>query len=373
MIERRISMKQIVNVLMAFVIVLTLAASIGAPTQTRLTTASSIPPAPQVESAATNLLLDGNMEDQPYYWKYPNHFIAPHWNRWWYKYLMIPEYDDTRTARVHYEGDHAQVYFKWGGAYQAGLYQVVSGLTPCTPYELSAYARNHSVEGATAHSRVGLDPEGTQITPNNDIGDILSLPPMTVWSAEQTELFVWEQLRVQAEPINNTLTAILYASIQPGSSQIHYYDSYWDAAVLVQTTFPNNRLPAPSTWVPSDFIYDVQTTKVDNTLTIDWKTQTPASTQVWYKTQPIQTPISSTLLISLTHRTYVPFAAKEPNPNTFTQYSTLDTTPTTNHHVVITGIPYGNNVFFVPLSRRPKSTGCTTETYGPLTVKFDMP
>lgn len=371
-------MKQLLNVLMVFVVVLTLATSVGAPTQNASTAVSAIPPAPQVESAATNLLIDGDMEMQPYYWRYPNHFIAPYWNRWWYKYEVIPEYDDTRGGPrpncVECDGGaHAQVYFKWGPTYQAGIYQVVTGLTQCTPYKLSAYARNHSLEGALPHARVGLDPQGTQLTPNDDVGDIVSLPPKTVWSREQTMLGVWEQLTVQTEPLGDRLTAILYASPRPGSTQTHYYDSFWDAAALVQTTFPDNHLPAPSTWSPSGFIYDVVTTTTANSLTIAWKTQSPASTQVRYEIVPYQPPISSTILISLTHRTYMPFVARHPSPSSFTQYTPLNTTPVTNHQATLRDIQPGDTVLLVPLSRRPKSTGCTTETYPLLVIKFDMP
>ncbi|HQE91547.1 MAG TPA: hypothetical protein PLH19_01620 [Anaerolineae bacterium] len=363
-------MKSIVHVFVALVIVLTLAASIGTSSRTRPTAAASVPPIPQVENTATNLLIDGNMEMQPYPWYYPNHYVAPYWKRLWYYYSVMPEYDDTRTARVHYEGLHAQVYFKWGPAYQAGIYQVVTGLTQCTPYELSAYGRNHSVEGALPHARVGLDPEGTQLTPGDD-GGFFSFPSYMAWSAEQTQLFVWEKLTVQAEPIGDRLTAILYASPQPPSGpQQPYYDTYWDAAELVQTTFPNNRLPAPSTWSPSDFIYAVQTTTSTDSLTIQWKTQSPASTQVRYEIVPYQAPISSTILISLTYRTYLPVVAKSPNPSTFTRYTELNTTPIIDHQAVIGGIQAGDTVIFVPLSRRPTSSGCTTETYTPVIVKF---
>ncbi len=367
-------MKHIVHIFMAFAIMVTLATSVGAHAQTRLAVAASVPPAPQVESTATNLLVNGDMEMLPYEWFYPNHFVAPYWKRMWYYYSVIPEYDETRGVRenTYYEGVNAQVYFKWGPAYQAGMYQIVTGVTQCTPYELSAYARNHSVIGAVAHARVALDPEGTKLTPDND-GGFFYFPSYTAWSAEQTQLFVWERLAVQTEPLGDKMTAILYASPQPGSSQVHYYDSYWDAAVLTPLSFPNNRLPAPSSWNPSGFIYNVETTKGNGTLTVNWKTQGTASTQVRYEIVPYQAPITSTIWISLTHRTYLPFVAKGVNPNNLTKYTTLNTTPVTDHSAVITGIQPGDTVLLVPLSRRPTNGICTTETSAPVVVKFDMP
>ncbi len=367
-------MKPITHILLAFGIVLILAASVGISPQARPTTAAAIPPAPHIESAATNLLINGDMEMQPFIWYYPNHYVAPYWRRWWHYWSVIPEFDDTRTARVHYEGLHAQVYFKWGPAYQAGIYQVVTGLTQCTPYELSAYARTHSLEGALPHARVGLDPTGTDMAPGSD-GGVYNLPPLTAWSREQTVLNVWEQLSVQTEPLGDKMTAILYAAPQPGSNQVHYYDSYWDAAVLEPKAFPDNRLPAPDSWTPSGFIYDVQTQKSGNSLTVSWKTQAAASTQVRYEILPYQpvTPISSTILISLTHRVYMPLVSRDPipRPETFTRYTPLDTAPVTEHQVVITGIQPGDIVMLVPLSRRPTATTCTTETYNPLVIKFE--
>ncbi len=373
-----ISMKQLVRIFMIAAVVITLAISLGRPGQARPTVAVAAPPAPQVESTVANLLINGDMEMQPYTWFYPNHYVAPYWKRLWYYYSTIPEFDDTRGGprpNCHEcdGGTHAQVYFKWGPAYQAGIYQVVTGVTQCTPYELSAYARNHSVEGAIPHARVALDPEGKTLTPEND-GGFFYFAPYTTWSAEQTQLFVWERLAVQAEPLGDRLTAILYASPQPGSNQTpYYYDSYWDAAVLTPVSFPDNHLPLPGTWMPSGFIYDVETTKGSDTLTVNWKTQGAASTQVLYKIEPYQPPISSTVPISLTYHYYFPFIAKAPNPNTFTNYTTLDTTPVTEHSAVITGIRAGDTVLLVPLSRRPLNGSCTTETATPVMVKFDMP
>ncbi|HOT92987.1 MAG TPA: hypothetical protein PLJ78_12280 [Anaerolineae bacterium] len=374
-------MRSIIHIFVAFGIVLSLAASVGISPQARPTIAAAVPPVPQTENVAVNLLINGDMEMQPYTWYYPNHYVAPYWRRWWYYYSVIPEYDDTRGGPRPNCGEcdggtHAQVYFKWGPSYQAGIYQRVTGLTPCTPYELSAYARSHSLEGVLPHARVGLDPQGTDMAPGSD-GGIFSFPPYTAWSAEQTTLFVWEKLSVRAEPLGNSLTAILYAAPQPASNRTHYYDSYWDAAVLEPQAFPDNHLPAPDSWTPSGFIYDVQTQKGGNSLTVSWKTRSAASTQVRYEIVPYQpvTPITSTIIISLTYQVYLPFVSRDPvpSPHTFTRYTALDTTPVTDHQVIITDIQAGDIVMLVPLSRRPTATTCTTETYYPLVIKFDGP
>ena len=89
-----------------------------------------------------NLLTNGSMEEG-FYWKYPNHFVANEWQRWWVG-ENIPEYDDVRAWRPErYDGNHAQVYFRWGRSYTAGIYQKVVA-RPCTYYQFSMYGRNHS-------------------------------------------------------------------------------------------------------------------------------------------------------------------------------------------------------------------------------------
>jgi hypothetical protein len=211
------------------------------------------------QSNPDNLLVNGNMEDLPFYWRYPNHYVAGGWSRWWIDGTVLPEYDDVRPGRPYrYDGHHAQVYFKWGNNYTAGIFQVVEGVTPCTPYRLSMWGRSHSLEGAHPHTKVGLDPTGSEVTPDGAVKH--GLPPLTAWSREQTELFTWEELTVEAESLGEQMTAILYASPQPGSTATHYYDTFWDAGMLVPTNFPDGKLPTPSDWQPSGFIQNLSTT-----------------------------------------------------------------------------------------------------------------
>ncbi|MCX7949984.1 MAG: hypothetical protein N2509_07710, partial [Treponemataceae bacterium] len=121
----------------------------------------------EAQGQTPNLLINGNFDELPFYWRPPNHFIAGGWARWWIDGTVLPEFDDVRTQRPYYDGGHAQVYFKWGHTYEAGIYQVVSGLTPCVPYRFTMWARNHSLPGVLPHARIGLDPEGTQLTPDD--------------------------------------------------------------------------------------------------------------------------------------------------------------------------------------------------------------
>ncbi len=323
------------------------------------------PDQPLVTQPSANLLVNGNMEELPFYWRYPNHFIAGGWIRWWIHGTVLPEYDDVRPSRPwRYDGDHAQVYFKWGNGYTAGIYQVVSGLTPCTPYRLTMWARNHSLESALPHARIGLDPQGTQLTPDDsDCAVKAGLPPLTVWSQEQTALFTWEQLSVEAEPLGDRLTAILYASPwRPNDGLTYYFDTFWDAGSLTAVSFPNDRLPAPTSWTPSGFIYNVVTTTVSGGVTVAWDTLEPASTQVWYNVITPTAPITPTGMFTV----YLPLVSKFAGQYAFA--TPLDTNRTTHHQATISGLEPGVRVEFVLLSRRPQANACTTEVYGPLTI-----
>ncbi|MGB9890465.1 MAG: hypothetical protein ACPLTQ_12485, partial [Anaerolineae bacterium] len=330
-------------------------------------------PAPPLnaQSVTPNLLVNGNFDDPayPFYWRYPNHFVAGGWIRWWIHGSVLPEYDDARAQRPYYDGGHAQVYFKWGDTYEAGIYQVVSGLTPCTPYRFTMWARNHSLEGSLPHARIGLDPEGTQLTPSDDDCAVKTgLPPKTVWSREQTALFTWEELSVEAEPLGTRLTAILYAHPEPpNDGRTYYFDTIWDAGRLITGTYPGGRMPDPVSWIPSDFITNIVTTTVLNTLVIEWDTQDLASTQVWYTIISPTAPISFTGAFTV----YLPLVMKAPQYD----YATpVDVTPVTHHRAVIGGLQNGQTVRFVVLSRRLSDGACVTEVSAPIEVTItDIP
>jgi hypothetical protein len=323
---------------------------------------------PVKDAQAENYLVNGSMEEG-FYWKYPNHFVANGWKRWWIDGTVLPEYDDTRKTRPHFDGSHAQTYFKWGNAYEAGIYQVVSGLMPCMSYRLTMWSRNHSLEGALPHARIGLDPEGRELTPDGAVKT--GLPATAVWSPEQTSLFVWEELTVEAEPTQDRLTVILYAAPRPGDSRTHYYDTFWDAGRLVAAPFPNDRLPEPDSWGTSGFVSNVDIQMGAGNLVIEWDTLEPAPTQIWYDVIAPTTPITpgGTLLISST--IYLPSVMSQllrPPDREYNFATPLDTSPVTHHRATISSLEEGERVSFIILSRRRTGTACTTEVYGQITT-----
>jgi hypothetical protein len=302
------------------------------------------------EERASNLLVNGNMEELPFYWKYPNHFVAGGWLRWWI-HGDIPEYDDVRSWRPQrYDGEHAQIYFWYGTSYTAGIYQRVTGVQPCTYYQFDMYGRNHSNAGAEHNARLGIDPLGRTY---NDIDNpgISSFPSGIVWSPRKTYYEVWGLHRVRAESRASSITAITYASPEEGYG---YYDTFWDAGSLYQVDPPWGKLPDPDDWTPSSFIQNVYTNTVGNDLYIEWDTTSAASTQVWYDLYSLSPP---TITVPTSYTVYLPLVSQDIQ----WRYSTpVDQTPITHHEVVIENMG-GMGVRFVALSRRLDGTVCRTE------------
>ena len=309
-----------------------------------------------------NLLTNGNMEEG-FYWKYPNHYVANGWKRWWIG-NVIPEYDDVREWRPwRYDGHHAQIYF-WYYHYTAGIFQQVA-TQPCTPYQFSMYGRNHSGDGADHHARIGIDPLGREYGRY-----ISSLPSDITWSPEQTFFYTWGLHTVTAEALDTTITGITHVSPDANYAP---YDTFWDAGTLTQVPFPNNRLPEPDSWESSEFINNVTTQMGAGHLIVEWDTLQPASTQAWYDIIRPADPITPGHTLLLSHAWYLPLIAVNRPPDRDFEFATpLDTTPTTHHRIQISSLNEGEKIKFVLLSRHRQNNACTTEVYGPTTT-INMP
>ncbi len=321
-----------------------------------------------VSNDGGNLLVNGNFDELPFHWAYPNHFIPEGWERWWIHGTVLPEFDDVNKPggvreHIYVDGGHALVYFKWGPSYTAGVFQVVEGVTPCRPYELTMYARNHSLEGALPHARIGLDPLGALLTDDGAIHDPTPLH-RTVWSREQTALFTWEELVVTTEPRGNKLTAILYASPEPGSDAVHYYDTFWDAGSLHASPYASGRLPAPSRSTDG-FIYDVEATSNANSVTVNWKLSGPGTTQVWYD---LITPNPITDTTHLTHTTYLPLISRFSLNFAHTTAVDYNAAPL-SRAATITDVAPGQRVNYIVLARRLVGDTCVTEYAGPFILE----
>jgi len=294
--------------------------------------------------------------EQGFYWKYPNHYVANEWHRWWVG-EDIPEYDDVRAWRPErYDGNHAQIYFRWGRSYTAGIYQRVA-VRPCTSYLFSMYGRNHSSKYVNHHAKIGIDPLG------REYGLYLSdLPSDIAWSPEQTFYYTWGQHIVATESRGDHITAIAYVS---PDSVYATYDTFWDVGALVELPPSPGQLPAPSGWDSSDFITGVVSYTQPGKLTIGWDTLEPASAQVWYQVRP---PVPAVTLPTVPSGTihyppvYLPLVVYtgESDPLEYSLYTPLDPSYLTHHLAEIDNLTEGQIVEFVILARHLEDGDCRT-------------
>ena len=304
-----------------------------------------------------DLLANGGLNGD-YYWAKPNHYIAPEWGRWWFDGSVLPEYDRSRGSEPYMEGDRSQRMHKWGSDFVSGIYQVAN-VTQCTDYRLETWIRSDSNKGQTPNTRIGLDPTGTQLTGSPYSGAVTSLPPLTRWSSMGTQHFTWDRFTTEAEAYGDKMTAILYAAPQLGPDHNDYYAIYFDAASLTEVAFADGKLPAPALWTPSGYVQIVDTPEfITPTLTIQWSTSDPSSTQILYSVTPsVITPTAT-----MTHTVFLPIIHQAD------RLPYLDTYPTTNHQATISGLKVGDVVKFIALSRRVSGTSCATETSFPYEI-----
>jgi hypothetical protein len=308
-----------------------------------------------VQAQATDLLRNGDMEEG-FYWKYPNHYVAKGWLRWWIKRTTIPEYDSTRAWRPwHYDGNRAQTYFKYGVPYTAGILQRVA-VEPCIYYEFSIYGRNHSNSGCNHRARVGIDPRGQELNDEDNPG-IYGFPSRVVWSPKKTYYEVWGLHSVVAEAQADHITVITYASPEEGFG---YYDTFWDAGSLTYAPYPGDRLPNPTAWTPDGFVTDVVSRTVGGYLVIGWNTATAAPSEVRYRVLTPTSPVTPTE--SMTHTRHFPLVMSSVSPGLLTLSTGANPFPTTEHAVAIGGLESGQIVDFVALSRRLQDGACQTST-----------
>ena len=335
-------------------------------------------------TGAVNLLINGDMDQLGFYFRPKNHYVAGMWFEWWADYTAIPEYIDggisyhnqcypvpvdghCHNSTVGAPNNSSQGYIRWGGLFAAGIYQPVHNVIPCTLYTFEIYNRNDT---ANYHAKVAIDRAGWIITQpsGNPLENcppdgaspcpdpyVASFPSTTVWSAESHQpALTWAPISVTAEAAATTISVWTYAHPDSGPSQ----SAYWDYGSLVQTPFPDATLPAPASWYPSDFISNVTTQVNGNSVTINWETGAAAPTQVWYAIYEPAAVVTPTE--SMTYTTYLPIVAAF-RPPTPTYMTPIDITSTsTQHQVVISGLPTDKAIVFAILSRRPDGTTCDT-------------
>jgi len=189
-----------------------------------------------------------------------NCLIAVPWVAWFVQgspeetsqgYKLAPEYKMATRAdypgnRVR-SGDLSQQYFHSFGNFQAGVYQVVSNVTPGARYKFDLWAmtwscndeRKGNCGGATSgdpspmHLRIGIDPTGGR-DPFN---------PAIVWSPEQNAYDNWYPFSVEAAAQSSTITVFVYSYPDYRSQDNNVY---LDDASLTLVAPPPTPTPKPT-------------------------------------------------------------------------------------------------------------------------------
>lgn len=361
-----------------------------------IVTAPLLETPPHGQAATANLLVNGNM-DNAFYARPPNHYVAGMWYEWFVsKPHQVPEFLDGGSpyhdacyppqAGCESRGNHSQGYILWSDQpFTAGIYQPVK-VTPCLPYEFSAYARNDSVNYV---SKVGIDPTGQQLPllpvdpndwfprnncppdghtqcPDPGVSSPAGLPSHIVWSPDfHTPAFGWAEQSVMAEALSDTIMVWTYTA---ATTEVEAQSAYWDVATLITaTTYPGDRLPAPVSWVPTAAVTNVAVVTGDTAITITWGTTAPALTQVWYEVSPAGTLTTS---VAYSYTAYFPVMARNYKP--YALSTPVDLSRSANHQAVITNLQAGDNVKLV-IAARYWTGGCVTEVSAPLEVALPQP
>ena len=337
----------------------------------------------QIESVGGNRLINGDFDQLPFYWRPTNHYVAGMWFEWWVDGTTIAEYIDG-GGKYHnecypmpaggkcrnddtgeYNSSQGYILYKVDH-FKAGIYQPVENLERCTLYRFEMYNRNDTDRyGAQVAIEPGgwvitrlsttnlknCPPDGQSVCPYPRIDAEHDFPDTIIWSEPSYhEAYTWAPLSVTAEAIADKISVWTYAA--PDDSSVSQ-STYWDYGSLVQMPFPDGKLPAPSLWTPSGYVQIIDAPEfITPTLTIEWTTSDPSSTQIFYSITPsVITPTDS-----MTHTVFMPMI-HQPDRQPY-----LDTTPTTSHQATITGLKVGDVVKFIALSRRVLGTSCATET-----------
>jgi len=193
----------------------------------------------------------------------------------------------------HLEGSYAQMYWE-AGAFAAGIYQQVSGVTPGTDY--AAQASILTIWGSSAPPnydgkmlrQVGIDPNGGT-DPNS---------PDIVWGPTKGKDVQWETALTSATALSSTITVFVMVTSEALSNPDPPSQVFVDAVVLTEAPIASATSPALST-TPSFTVswsgtpaysgntleYDVEY-KVDNGPWNFWKGKTASTSAAFGPTSP---------------------------------------------------------------------------------------
>jgi hypothetical protein len=333
--------------------------------------AEDIPLATGDEGTPNNMLTNGDMDQQSFYWRYPNHWLAGSWFEWFSTKMLIPEFNDGYERGFYHTYPSSQRLQLWGARYAGGLMQSPN-VTPCTYYQFQAYgqsrpgAQDPPPADVASRMKVGIEPYGWRAGQNiHDYDPALEpqqFPGTVAWSPEATHNFVFTPYSVTTEALSNTVTVIMFSNPEIDlERKLYWNDTVWDTASLVEVPPPSGTiLDGPSLPEPDGLISNVSVVALPRAAIVEWDTPVPASTQVVYRIVEPPQPITGTTL--LIYSVYLPLVMS--SQFNLDLYSPLDSTPVLHHSATLVGLLSEYDIELAALSRRLDGQTCVTSASG---------
>lgn len=185
-------------------------------------------PAQSAPLQQDNLLRNGDFEAEP--WLFNGEVqrqIPAEWEPWWDLAKEAPFYNPAEAPFRLQSGIRAASYWAQSVEYDAGLRQIVPGLTSGTVLRFQAYGHAWSTTDTESSSsdtdvsmRIGIDPNG-QTNP---------FEPSVVWSGTVSARDTYQLFTVEATVSGTQVVVFLRGSTTYPVAQT---DFYWDNASLV--------------------------------------------------------------------------------------------------------------------------------------------
>ncbi|MGD9099457.1 MAG: hypothetical protein PVF45_03180, partial [Anaerolineae bacterium] len=217
-------------------------------------------PSASAGNTLEDLTVNGDLDQQPFYWRFPNHWIAGSWFEWFSTYLRIPEFTDGNERGFIHTHPSSQRLQLWGGSYAGGLMQSVA-VTPCAYYRFRAFGQSRPGSedpppvDVASHMKVGVEPHGwmsgRSISGYNPGLEPDRFPDTVVWSPEATHNFAFAPYSVTVEAFSDTVTLILYSNPEVDIKRgVWWNDTLWDTASLIEVQPPSGTILTNTTILP---------------------------------------------------------------------------------------------------------------------------
>jgi len=164
---------------------------------------------------ADDVLINGDFETGP-----PGPFVASPWVGWRSVGYAAPNYEVTANPPYVYSGARSQLWFTNGAAFEGGIAQTVTGLTPGQLIEASIIFADPERFGPTRF-RIGIEPNG---------GPPVS--PAVVWSAWKTVTTAWQQAVIETTVNSPSANVVVCSASDTGGGGGYLHPYPWTRVIV---------------------------------------------------------------------------------------------------------------------------------------------